>query len=141
GICRLGPRAIAASLGHPEQREQFTEADYHLAVPFGQVNPALGNKGIGGRELGQHEPADGKLRQGENTNPELRDAHHPAAELANSDYPAGYHWHAVGPELKRDVDKRQPGEGELRLVFVAPAVEGSACRIGCSALWAGEGFL
>src|SRR5664279_5890891 len=111
-----------------------------LAVSFGDVHAELGDERIGERELGEREAGDGELRQTEHADAELRDADDAAAELADRDDAARHHRRSIGPELERDVQQRQSGDGEGGLVFVAPTVPARPPRKRRAAMRTGQGL-
>ena len=102
--------------------DQFRHAPHQLAVSLVNVNPELGDQGVGRSKLRQREDRHGELTDAYQADAELRQGEHAAGELPYRNDPPGGDRNAVCPVLERDMQERHAQQRSPGLVFKTPPV-------------------
>src|SRR6185295_13972247 len=131
-----------ARLSMPLERSQESgQGEHVLSMPFGQVHTELRNQRIGCRKLCEGKSTQGELAETAEPYAELRNAYDAATELPDRDHAACHNRRSVRPILERDVQQRQPGDRQRRLVLISPSIPVFACGIGRPTLRTSDGLL
>ena len=105
-----------------EDSRQFRQSQDKLLTSFRHIDAELRNQRLGCRELGNRTCGEGKLADADQADAELCDADHSTAKLPDRDYAPRHHRSSVWSVFERDMNQRQPQDGQRRLALNAPSV-------------------